>query len=87
MLLSHCRLHQSEEKFKVHGCINSGKFLVAVGYRVKVGETCFIPSLRNSYLVQPGHTRQAMSAIPNCTENVLISLSFIDDNARLNIDS
>ncbi|XP_031420999.1 mixed lineage kinase domain-like protein isoform X2 [Clupea harengus] len=31
------RLHQSEEKFKVHGCINSGKFLVAVGYRVKLG--------------------------------------------------
>ncbi|KAM6972960.1 mixed lineage kinase domain-like protein [Aplochiton taeniatus] len=30
------RLHQSEEKFKVHGCINSSKFLVAVGYRVKL---------------------------------------------------
>ncbi|KAJ7998023.1 hypothetical protein DPEC_G00218240 [Dallia pectoralis] len=31
------RLHQSEEKFKVHGCINSSKFLVAAGYRVKLG--------------------------------------------------
>ncbi|XP_063052326.1 mixed lineage kinase domain-like protein [Engraulis encrasicolus] len=31
------RLHQSEEKFKVHGCINSSKFLVGVGYRVKLG--------------------------------------------------
>ncbi|XP_062403275.1 mixed lineage kinase domain-like protein [Sardina pilchardus] len=31
------RLHQSEEKFKVHGCINSNKFLVAAGYRVKLG--------------------------------------------------
>ncbi|KAL2093050.1 hypothetical protein ACEWY4_010362 [Coilia grayii] len=31
------RLHQSEEKFKVHGCINSNKFLVAEGYRVKLG--------------------------------------------------
>lgn len=30
------RLHQSEEKFKVHGCISSSKFLVAVGYRVKL---------------------------------------------------
>ncbi|XP_066570220.1 mixed lineage kinase domain-like protein [Amia ocellicauda] len=31
------RLHQSEEKFKVHGCISSGKFLVDSGYRVKLG--------------------------------------------------
>ncbi|KAJ8407923.1 hypothetical protein AAFF_G00269670 [Aldrovandia affinis] len=31
------RLHQSEEKFKVHGCINSSKFLVDAGYRVKLG--------------------------------------------------
>ncbi|KAM9470111.1 mixed lineage kinase domain-like protein [Clarias gariepinus] len=31
------RLHQSEEKFKVHGCITSCKFLVAAGYRVKLG--------------------------------------------------
>ncbi|XP_061078031.1 mixed lineage kinase domain-like protein [Conger conger] len=33
------RLHQSEEKFKVHGCISSSKFLVDDGYRVKLG--CF----------------------------------------------
>ncbi|KAG9342006.1 hypothetical protein JZ751_018324 [Albula glossodonta] len=33
------RLHQSEEKFKVHGCIKSSKFLVDAGYRVKLG--CF----------------------------------------------
>ncbi|KAM9854558.1 mixed lineage kinase domain-like protein isoform 1-T2 [Aulostomus maculatus] len=31
------RLHQTEEKSKVHGCINSSKFLVAEGYRVKLG--------------------------------------------------
>ncbi|KAI9547375.1 hypothetical protein NQZ68_016924 [Dissostichus eleginoides] len=31
------RLHQSEDKFKVHGCINSSNFLVADGYRVKLG--------------------------------------------------
>ncbi|XP_034033228.1 mixed lineage kinase domain-like protein isoform X2 [Thalassophryne amazonica] len=31
------RLHQTEEKSKVHGCINSNKFLVAQGYRVKLG--------------------------------------------------
>ncbi|MCI4380184.1 hypothetical protein PGIGA_G00236860 [Pangasianodon gigas] len=31
------RLHQSEEKFKVHGCITSSKFLVAAGFRVKLG--------------------------------------------------
>ncbi|XP_034443289.1 mixed lineage kinase domain-like protein [Hippoglossus hippoglossus] len=31
------RLHQTEEKSKVHGCINSNKFLVAEGYRVKLG--------------------------------------------------
>ncbi|XP_040895169.1 mixed lineage kinase domain-like protein [Toxotes jaculatrix] len=31
------RLHQTEEKCKVHGCINSSKFLVAEGYRVKLG--------------------------------------------------
>ncbi|XP_062246678.1 mixed lineage kinase domain-like protein isoform X1 [Platichthys flesus] len=30
------RLHQTEEKSKVHGCINSSKFLVAEGYRVKL---------------------------------------------------
>uniref|UniRef100_A0AAR2IUU6 Protein kinase domain-containing protein n=1 Tax=Pygocentrus nattereri TaxID=42514 RepID=A0AAR2IUU6_PYGNA len=30
------RLHQSEEKFKVHGCITSSRFLVAAGYRVKL---------------------------------------------------
>uniref|UniRef100_A0A8C8IYR4 Protein kinase domain-containing protein n=1 Tax=Oncorhynchus tshawytscha TaxID=74940 RepID=A0A8C8IYR4_ONCTS len=30
------RLHQSEEKFKVHGCINSSRFLVDAGYRVKL---------------------------------------------------
>ncbi|XP_072291049.1 mixed lineage kinase domain-like protein [Eucyclogobius newberryi] len=31
------RLHQTEAKSKVHGCINSYKFLVAEGYRVKLG--------------------------------------------------
>uniref|UniRef100_A0A3Q1F2K1 Mixed lineage kinase domain like pseudokinase n=1 Tax=Acanthochromis polyacanthus TaxID=80966 RepID=A0A3Q1F2K1_9TELE len=31
------RLHQTEEKCNVHGCINSYKFLVAEGYRVKLG--------------------------------------------------
>lgn len=31
------RLHQTETKSKVHGCINSSKFLVAEGYRVKLG--------------------------------------------------
>uniref|UniRef100_A0AAZ3SHW6 Protein kinase domain-containing protein n=1 Tax=Oncorhynchus tshawytscha TaxID=74940 RepID=A0AAZ3SHW6_ONCTS len=31
------RLHQSEKKFQVHGCINSRKFLVDTGYRVKLG--------------------------------------------------
>ncbi|XP_034784245.2 mixed lineage kinase domain-like protein [Acipenser ruthenus] len=31
------RLHQSEKKFKVHGCINSNKFLVDSGFRVKLG--------------------------------------------------
>ncbi|XP_051975891.1 mixed lineage kinase domain-like protein [Xyrauchen texanus] len=31
------RLHQSEEKFKVHGSIKSSSFLVAAGYRVKLG--------------------------------------------------
>ncbi|XP_015223778.1 mixed lineage kinase domain-like protein isoform X2 [Lepisosteus oculatus] len=31
------RLHQSEEKFRVHGSINSSKFLVDAGYRVKLG--------------------------------------------------
>lgn len=31
------RLHQTEEKPKVHGCINSSKFLVAEGYTVKLG--------------------------------------------------
>ncbi|KAL6106208.1 mlkl [Pungitius sinensis] len=31
------RLHQTEEKSKVHGCLNSSKFLVAEGYTVKLG--------------------------------------------------
>lgn len=31
------RLHQTENKSKVHGCINSSKFLVDEGYRVKLG--------------------------------------------------
>uniref|UniRef100_A0A8C4RYV8 Protein kinase domain-containing protein n=1 Tax=Erpetoichthys calabaricus TaxID=27687 RepID=A0A8C4RYV8_ERPCA len=31
------RLHQTEEKFKVHGCITSSKFLVDSGYRIKLG--------------------------------------------------
>lgn len=31
------RLHQTEIKSKVHGCINSNKFLVDEGYRVKLG--------------------------------------------------
>ncbi|XP_026990918.1 mixed lineage kinase domain-like protein [Tachysurus fulvidraco] len=31
------RLHQSEEKFKVHGCLTSSKFLVGAGYRIKLG--------------------------------------------------
>ncbi|XP_043937895.1 mixed lineage kinase domain-like protein [Protopterus annectens] len=30
------RLHQSEEKFKVHGCINSARFLVNKGLEVKL---------------------------------------------------
>ncbi|XP_036808320.1 mixed lineage kinase domain-like protein [Oncorhynchus mykiss] len=32
------RLHQSENKFKVHGCINSSRFLVDAGYRVKLAD-------------------------------------------------
>ncbi|XP_068169653.1 mixed lineage kinase domain-like protein [Antennarius striatus] len=31
------RLHNTEAKSKVHGCINSDKFLVAKGYTVKLG--------------------------------------------------
>ncbi|XP_039619540.1 mixed lineage kinase domain-like protein [Polypterus senegalus] len=31
------RLHQTEEKFKVHGCITSSNFLVDTGYRIKLG--------------------------------------------------
>ncbi|XP_034535101.1 mixed lineage kinase domain-like protein isoform X2 [Notolabrus celidotus] len=31
------RLHQTEKKSKVHGCIDSSKFLVAEGYIVKLG--------------------------------------------------
>uniref|UniRef100_H3A1K4 Mixed lineage kinase domain like pseudokinase n=1 Tax=Latimeria chalumnae TaxID=7897 RepID=H3A1K4_LATCH len=31
------RLHQSEEKFKVHGCINSMRYLMDSGLRVKLG--------------------------------------------------
>ncbi|KAM3870206.1 mixed lineage kinase domain-like protein [Diretmus argenteus] len=31
------RLHQTEEKSKVHGSLNSSRFLVAAGYRVKLG--------------------------------------------------
>ncbi|XP_034734901.1 mixed lineage kinase domain-like protein [Etheostoma cragini] len=31
------RLHQSEEQFKVHGSINSSKFLVSEGFVVKLG--------------------------------------------------
>uniref|UniRef100_A0A3Q4BT01 Protein kinase domain-containing protein n=1 Tax=Mola mola TaxID=94237 RepID=A0A3Q4BT01_MOLML len=31
------RLHQTEEKSKVHGCINSSTFLVDKGYTVKLG--------------------------------------------------
>ncbi|XP_071315431.1 mixed lineage kinase domain-like protein [Trachinotus anak] len=31
------RLHHTEVKSKVHGCITSSKFLVAEGYRVKLG--------------------------------------------------
>lgn len=38
----HRRLHQSEEKFKVHGCITSSKFLVSAGYRVKVLSSCSV---------------------------------------------
>lgn len=36
MMWPYRRLHQSEEKFKVHGSIQSSSFLVAAGYRVKV---------------------------------------------------
>ncbi|XP_029953004.1 mixed lineage kinase domain-like protein isoform X2 [Salarias fasciatus] len=31
------RLHHTEKKSKVHGCLNSSKFLVDDGYRVKLG--------------------------------------------------
>ncbi|XP_051237873.1 mixed lineage kinase domain-like protein [Dicentrarchus labrax] len=49
------RLHQTEEKCKVHGCINSSKFLVDEGYTVKLGgfelaktETSLKKSLKKS---------------------------------------
>ncbi|KAM9376252.1 mixed lineage kinase domain-like protein [Pholidichthys leucotaenia] len=31
------QLHQAEEKYKVHGCINSKKFMVDQGFRIKLG--------------------------------------------------
>lgn len=36
LVLSGCRLHQTEEKSRLHGCICSSKFLVAGDYCVKV---------------------------------------------------
>ena len=36
LFLAGCRLHQTEEKSRLHGCICSSKFLVAGDYCVKV---------------------------------------------------
>lgn len=38
-VLCGCRLHQTEEKSRLHGCICSSKFLVAGDYCVKVRTT------------------------------------------------
>lgn len=46
------RLHQTEKKAKVHGCINSSKFLVAKGYIVKVGAQCMLGFLVACWLVE-----------------------------------
>lgn len=39
LFLAGCRLHQTEEKSRLHGCICSSKFLVAGDYCVKVRTT------------------------------------------------
>lgn len=39
LVLPGCRLHQTEEKSRLHGCICSNKFLVAGDYCVKVRTT------------------------------------------------
>lgn len=39
LVLAGCRLHQTEEKSRLHGCICSNKFLVAGDYCVKVRTT------------------------------------------------
>ncbi|XP_010748607.2 mixed lineage kinase domain-like protein [Larimichthys crocea] len=56
------RLHQTEEKSKVHGCINSSKFLVDKGYTVKLGgfelsktETSLKKSIKTSTHREEGH--------------------------------
>ncbi|XP_070687535.1 mixed lineage kinase domain-like protein [Pempheris klunzingeri] len=53
------RLHQTEEKSKVHGCINSSKFLVAEGYTVKLGG--FELSKTETSLKKPARDREIHS--------------------------
>ncbi|XP_020787832.1 mixed lineage kinase domain-like protein [Boleophthalmus pectinirostris] len=53
------RLHQTEAKSKVHGCINSDKFLVAEGYRVKLGG--FELAKTETSLKKNRHDRQSRS--------------------------
>ncbi|KAG8012373.1 E3 ubiquitin-protein ligase RFWD3 [Nibea albiflora] len=67
------RLHQTEEKSKVHGCINSSKFLVDKGYTVKLGgfelsktETSLKKSIKTSTHGEEGHcyyTPQKLNSI------------------------
>ncbi|XP_028288043.1 mixed lineage kinase domain-like protein [Parambassis ranga] len=69
------RLHQTEEKSKVHGCINSSKFLVAEGYRVKLGG--FELSKTESSLRRTTKDKKEIRSLCYSSPNMLSSLNNI----------
>ncbi|KAK2880598.1 mixed lineage kinase domain-like protein [Channa argus] len=62
------RLHQTEEKTKVHGCIDSSKFLVADGFRVKLGG--FELAKTETSLKKPSKDKDSRSLCYSCPQTL-----------------
>lgn len=71
------RLHQSEEKFKVHGSIQSSSFLVAAGYRVKLGG---FELAKTETSLQRNKPKKSSSFYYNCPQH-LKSINYPYDKA------
>ncbi|XP_056138090.1 mixed lineage kinase domain-like protein [Lampris incognitus] len=66
------RLHQTEEKSNVHGCINSNKFLVTEGYRVKLGGLELVKTE-----ISLGKTKDSKNMLCYCSPQQLDDVNYL----------